>query len=579
MTRTRLALLAVVLWPVTSFAADVPKLIEQLADPDYATREAATKKLCDLGAPALAALRTAAESGTPERAERAAALVVRITRRIENEQALAPTVVELPATEQTVREVFDAIEKQSRVQLRINGDQAILTQKLTPAGGKKPFWACVQGLVTKVGLEVTWVQNGRAELLVDINSRDALLLLQWERKDLATSLNTLTRMEEEQKQKLKTETDPKRMAVIRKEIEEIAADVKQVKQATMKVEAQILDHQKRPPLLGVVILKASAKPNPAYTCGAVRVEAAKASADVLKRYTPGHLPLAVKVFAEPKLEWYRVSETVVFEAVGPDGQPVAAESFTPKAFSTLANDELQFRRARLGLRDGETEFAPSTAGTATLAAPASGKPLTLKSVRGVVRGTVWTAPGEVVAVGLDEKDVTVATSANATLRTKVLPPTGFNNDQTPRVEVTLQFDPTAVRPQVLRSATDDTLWLENGPGGRVVPRPARAEARRFTADQHGLLFADADGKPLDMAPQSATSYQLLQDGRYMTVVCRTFAVRNTPANDGRTVAKVSFHGTQQKQVSVPFTLTDVTLTPGTGDGQPLPEDYDIRSKR
>lgn len=574
MTRTRIALLAVALWPVTSFATDVPKLIEQLADPDYATREAATKRLNDLGAPVLTALRTAAESGSPERAERAAALVARITRRIENEQALAPTVVELPATEQTVRELFDAIEKQSRVQLRINGDQAILTQKLTPAGGKRPFWEQVQDVAAKAGLGVAEVHDNRSgsSRLPNANwvaTTDLLSNLEQKRATVA-ELNRQLVLLESNTAVPKDAEDALRRAKQRQDntkiLREVSAQVEQM-------ERELAERQSR---IGHVILKASAKPNPACNFGAARVEEIPASADVLKRYTPGHLPLAVKVSAEPKLEWYRVTETVVIEAIGPDGRPVAADSFTPKSFSTLANDELQFRRARLGLRDGETAMAPATAGVAALAAPVSGKPLTLKSVRGVVRGTVWTEPGEVVSVtGLGEKHVAAA-SGHTSLTAKVLPPAGFGRPD-PQVEVTLVFDPTAVRVQPPRTTSDDAVWLENGPGGRVVPRPARADPRRIIVDQYGLLFADADGKPLDMAPQSATTYQLLQDGRYMTVVRRTYAARNTPANDGRAVAKVSFHGTQQKQVSVPFTLADVTLTPGTGDGQPLPEDY-VRPK-
>lgn len=587
MTRTRLALLAAVLWPAVGMtadvkatppaAADVHKLIEQLADPDYATREAASKRLNDLGAPALVALRTAAESGPPERAERAAALVVRITRRIENEQALAPTVIELPVTTQTVWQLFDAIEKQSRVQLRIDGDQAILTQKVTPTGGKKPLWEHIQDVATKAGLEVAGANADRlgSPRLPEANEAMTTALRK-EMKQSRESAATLKSQAVHLAQKLAQATD-------KSEKEQVAEQLQLVNRRHEELTAQIDQIEKmlgtRTPVLGSVLLRAQSgmKPTPACLSGAVRVEVTPASADLLKRYTPGHLPLAVKVFAEPKLEWYRVTETVVFEAVGPDGQPVAAESFTPKSFNTLANDELQFRRARLGLRDGEVAFAPATVGLAALAAPVSGKPLTLKSVRGVVRGTVWTEPGEVLAVGVGEKDGGAGATAGVNLRAKVIPP-GEAKLPAPLVEVTLQIDPTTVRP-LNTSAAGEGYWLQAGPGGRAVHVQAAPQSARSAADRHGLVFADAVGKPLEVTQHATTAYQTSQDGRYLTVMSLKYAVRNTPGNDGRAVATVSFHGTQQKAVEVPFRFTDVTLAPGTGDGQPLPEDYDIRLKR
>ncbi len=576
MTRTRIALLAVALWPAATFAADLPKLIEQLADPDYATREAASKRLNDLGAPALTALRTAAESGSPERAERAAALVARITRRIENEQALAPTVVELPATEQTVRELFDAIEKQSRVQLRINGDQAILTQKVTPAGGKKPFWEQVQDVAAKVGLGVAEVLDhrpgsGRAPAADWVAKTDNRVELDRLRAVSATTARQVAIL----KERFDFSKDAAAKEELGQRIDELKEQLKELSPQIEKLEQKL---GVQPPL-GHVVLRAATKPAPASVCGAVRVEATPASADVLKRYTPGHLPLAVKVYAEPKLEWYRVTETVIIEATGPDGRPVAAESFTPKSFSTLANDELQFRRAKLGLRDGETATAPATAGVAALAAPAAGKPLTLKSVRGVVRGTVWTEPGEIVAVELGEKG-TAAVGGNGriSMEAKVVPwNTGVGKATT--LEVTLQYNPTTVRPVNGRVADANAIWLENGPGGRAVPVRANSPAARPVPDMYGLLFADADDQPLDMSHYSVRQSQVVQDGRAESVLKLSYHVRDTPANAGRAVAKVSFHGSQQKAVSVPFTLADVTLTPGTGDGQPLPEDYERAWKR
>ena len=56
-------------------------------------REAAGRRLDEIGAPALEPLRAACRSDDPEVARRARDLVARIGRRLANEQALAPTVV------------------------------------------------------------------------------------------------------------------------------------------------------------------------------------------------------------------------------------------------------------------------------------------------------------------------------------------------------------------------------------------------------------------------------------------------------------------------------------------------------
>ena len=82
---------------------DISVLVAQLGDRDYATREAAMKRLEEIGPPALTPLEAATRSDIPEVAERATQLLTRISRRLDAERVLAPTCVELPADELTRR--------------------------------------------------------------------------------------------------------------------------------------------------------------------------------------------------------------------------------------------------------------------------------------------------------------------------------------------------------------------------------------------------------------------------------------------------------------------------------------------
>src|SRR5262245_47460051 len=78
-------------------AREAAQLVEKLGSADFAEREAAMKRLDELGAIALDELRAACKSDNPEIADRAKELVRKIERRVSSDKALAPTTVELDA--------------------------------------------------------------------------------------------------------------------------------------------------------------------------------------------------------------------------------------------------------------------------------------------------------------------------------------------------------------------------------------------------------------------------------------------------------------------------------------------------
>src|SRR5262245_27532348 len=81
--------------PVPPAAGEVRALAGKLGSSEYAEREAATKRLEELGVAALDELRAACRSENPEVVRRAQDISRKIERRLANEKTLAPTLVEL----------------------------------------------------------------------------------------------------------------------------------------------------------------------------------------------------------------------------------------------------------------------------------------------------------------------------------------------------------------------------------------------------------------------------------------------------------------------------------------------------
>ncbi|HEY1189681.1 MAG TPA: hypothetical protein VGE74_18685 [Gemmata sp.] len=125
---------------------EVPKLIEALGSEEFAEREAATRRLDELGLLALAELRAAARSENLEIADRAKDLVKRIERRAANERLLTPTTVELDFKGTALDAVLAALSKQAGFEVVVGGLKANdrAGTKITVATGKVPFWVAVQ---------------------------------------------------------------------------------------------------------------------------------------------------------------------------------------------------------------------------------------------------------------------------------------------------------------------------------------------------------------------------------------------------------------------------------------------------
>lgn len=165
----RTAVLLVLVLAAVAVAAPVPpptareaaQLVEKLGSQDFVEREAATKRLDELGVLALDELRGACKSEDPEVAERAKDLVRKIERRASSDRALAPAVVELDAKDTPVDDVLAALSKQSGYEVVLGGLKAdeLAAKKVTVATGKVPFWTAVLKVCDAAELQLSGVSG------------------------------------------------------------------------------------------------------------------------------------------------------------------------------------------------------------------------------------------------------------------------------------------------------------------------------------------------------------------------------------------------------------------------------------
>lgn len=126
-------------------AREATQLVEKLGSEDFAEREAASRRLDELGILALAEVRAATKSENAEVANRAKELVRTIERRVSNERAIAPTTVELDLTDTPLDAVLAELSKQAGCEVVLGGlkPEQLAGTKVTVATGKVPFWSAV----------------------------------------------------------------------------------------------------------------------------------------------------------------------------------------------------------------------------------------------------------------------------------------------------------------------------------------------------------------------------------------------------------------------------------------------------
>jgi hypothetical protein len=132
---------------------DVARLVGQLGSDSYAEREDAVRLLDAAGGPALPALRKAAQSDEPEVRRRAAGLVRRIERRLENTKLLSASTVRLVFKDTPIPEAVARFSEAVGGDLRLDGDAAKLAgRRITLDTGEVPYWEAFDRFCREAGL-------------------------------------------------------------------------------------------------------------------------------------------------------------------------------------------------------------------------------------------------------------------------------------------------------------------------------------------------------------------------------------------------------------------------------------------
>jgi hypothetical protein len=125
---------------------DIAGLVVKLGSEDFAEREAATRRLAELGTAAIDQLRAATRSDNAEAARRAVGLLRKAERKLASEKTLAPTLVELDAKDRPLDEVLAVLSEEAKYDVVLGGVKTanLAAKKVTVAtGGKVPFWSAV----------------------------------------------------------------------------------------------------------------------------------------------------------------------------------------------------------------------------------------------------------------------------------------------------------------------------------------------------------------------------------------------------------------------------------------------------
>jgi outer membrane biosynthesis protein TonB len=145
--------------------AQIDKLIEQLGSGHFQEREAATKALDAIGAPALEKLRAAAQGDDAEIKRRATDLVKRIEKRAQLSRILTPKRVHLVYKDTPLKEALEDLKKKSGYDLSLHDpEKKLADRKVTVDTGDVTFWEAFDKFCDAAGL----MQTSQQEMMMQM---------------------------------------------------------------------------------------------------------------------------------------------------------------------------------------------------------------------------------------------------------------------------------------------------------------------------------------------------------------------------------------------------------------------------
>ncbi len=147
--------------------AKVARLIAELANEDFETRERANKELLALGKAALPGLQRAIASNDPEVRRRAAEAAAVLIRKQESAEALQPKRVRLTLRDVTITAALESFNRQTGASLSLDPEalKRVGERKLTLDTGDVTYWEAFDKLCETAGL----IEKGPAPKTVDPN--------------------------------------------------------------------------------------------------------------------------------------------------------------------------------------------------------------------------------------------------------------------------------------------------------------------------------------------------------------------------------------------------------------------------
>lgn len=147
---------------VSRAGAEVSSWVDRLGSRNFHEREEATRVLESIGPPALDRLRRASRSGDQEIRQRAAGLLVKITRRMETERVLTPTRVHLFWRDLPLSQAVSDLAKQSGYRVILGVDQmgGLARRRISLDTGETSFWQALDRVCQEGGLVETRPEPG-----------------------------------------------------------------------------------------------------------------------------------------------------------------------------------------------------------------------------------------------------------------------------------------------------------------------------------------------------------------------------------------------------------------------------------
>jgi outer membrane biosynthesis protein TonB len=329
-------------------ADKIDQLIEQLGSGTFKDREAATKALDAIGAPALEKLRKAAEGEELEIKRRATELIKRIEKRAESGRVLQAKRVHLVYKDMPLKEAVADFKKKSGYDIALHDpDTKIADRKITLDTGDVTFWEAFDKFCDAAGVQQITQQDMMQMMMQEMRQRQDEIMRQRKPAPKQAPPVPAPKKEEEKPKKIEEKKDESKPEGAAKKVvpaparaEEVVEVVAQVQAAGAAGPVQI-QLQPAPPVgvarmgpMGmrgmpaispdqIMLMDGKKKAMPTHYAGSVRIRAAEPMPIPADANSPIFVNLQVST--EPKTPLRMVSSFRISKAVDDNDQSLSQE--------------------------------------------------------------------------------------------------------------------------------------------------------------------------------------------------------------------------------------------------------------